>query len=87
MNIKLSNKTFLDIINLKYGVYKPLNKFFSREDFLSVSSDLYLSNNNFFPFSTIGSIPQDKKYTGEDSKLIIGNDNIFREHVTINPGT
>ena len=44
-------------------------------------------NNNFYPFSSIGMIPQDKKFTGEDSQLIIGNDNIIREHVTINPGT
>jgi len=44
-------------------------------------------NNKFFPFSSIGMIPQDKKFEGEDSQLIIGNDNIFREHVTINPGT
>ena len=44
-------------------------------------------NNKFFPFSTIGTTPQDKKYLGENSKLIIGNDNIIREHVTINPGT
>ena len=32
-------------------------------------------------------MPQDKKFKGEDSKLIIGNNNIVREHVTINPGT
>ena len=44
-------------------------------------------NNIFFPFSSIGMIPQDKKFAGEDSQLIIGNDNIIREHVTINPGT
>ena len=44
-------------------------------------------NNKFFPFSTIGTIPQDKKFEGEKSKLEIGNNNIIREHVTINPGT
>ena len=44
-------------------------------------------NNKFFPFSSIGMIPQDKKFSGENSQLIIGNENIFREHVTINPGT
>ena len=40
-----------------------------------------------FLFSSIGSIPQDLKYQGEKSKLIIKNENIFREHVTINTGT
>ena len=44
-------------------------------------------NNKFYPFSSIGTIPQDKKYSGENSKLIIGNNNIFREHVTVNTGT
>ena len=44
-------------------------------------------NNKFFPFSCIGTIPQDKKYSGENSRLIIGNNNIFRENVTVNPGT
>ena len=44
-------------------------------------------DNKFFPFSSIGHIPQDKKYQGEESKLIIGNKNIIREQVTISPGT
>tara|TARA_B100000700_G_C14965116_1_gene818487 strand:+ start:573 stop:1358 length:786 start_codon:yes stop_codon:yes gene_type:complete len=44
-------------------------------------------NNIFFPFCSIGSIPQDLKFEGENSKLIIGNNNKFREHVTVNPGT
>ncbi len=40
-----------------------------------------------FPFSSIGNIPQDLKYNGEKSKLIIGKKNTIREHVTMNPGT
>ena len=43
--------------------------------------------NQFFPFASIGSVTQDKKYQGEDSQLIIGNNNIFREYTTANPGT
>jgi UDP-N-acetylglucosamine acyltransferase len=43
--------------------------------------------NKFFPFCSIGSIPQDLKYDGENSKLIIGNKNTFREYSTANPGT
>ena len=43
--------------------------------------------NKFFPFCSIGSIPQDLKYMGENSKLIIGNKNTFREYTTANPGT
>lgn len=40
-----------------------------------------------FPFASIGHIPQDLKFRGEESSLIIGKNNIIREHVTMNPGT
>jgi UDP-N-acetylglucosamine acyltransferase len=40
-----------------------------------------------FPFASIGHRPQDLKYAGEPSELIIGSDNMLREHVTMNPGT
>lgn len=40
-----------------------------------------------FPFSVIGEIPQDLKFKGEDSKLVIGARNRIREHVTMNTGT
>ena len=40
-----------------------------------------------FPFASIGHRPQDKKFKGEDSRLIIGHRNVIREHVTMNPGT
>ncbi|MFZ9596183.1 MAG: acyl-ACP--UDP-N-acetylglucosamine O-acyltransferase [Bdellovibrionia bacterium] len=43
--------------------------------------------NVFFPFSVIGAIPQDLKYKGEPTQLIIGNHNTFRESVTLNLGT
>jgi UDP-N-acetylglucosamine acyltransferase len=44
-------------------------------------------DNVFYPFSSIGSEPQDLKYEGEKSYLIIGNKNTFRENCTVNPGT
>jgi UDP-N-acetylglucosamine acyltransferase len=40
-----------------------------------------------FPFASIGHQPQDLKYRGEQSRLIIGRDNTIRESVTMNPGT
>jgi UDP-N-acetylglucosamine acyltransferase len=40
-----------------------------------------------FPFASIGHPPQDLKYKGEESRLVIGRNNVIREHVTINPGT
>jgi UDP-N-acetylglucosamine acyltransferase len=44
-------------------------------------------NNKFFQFASIGEIPQDLKYNGERTQLIIGDDNTFRECVTVNLGT
>ena len=40
-----------------------------------------------FPFASIGTMPQDLKYKGEANSLEIGENNIIREYVTINPGT
>ncbi len=40
-----------------------------------------------FTGAVIGSVPQDLKYQGEESALIIGDRNKIREYVTINPGT
>ncbi len=42
--------------------------------------------NKIFQFASIGSEPQDLKYQGENTELIIGNENIIREYVTIQPG-
>jgi UDP-N-acetylglucosamine acyltransferase len=44
-------------------------------------------NNTIYQFSTIGENTPDKKFNGEDTKLIIGDNNIFREGVTIHRGT
>ena len=40
-----------------------------------------------FSFASIGLIPQDLKFKGEETKLVIGRGNIFREFVTIHRGT
>jgi UDP-N-acetylglucosamine acyltransferase len=40
-----------------------------------------------FPFASIGTAPQDLKFKGEFTKLVIGKNNTIREYVTINPGT
>jgi UDP-N-acetylglucosamine acyltransferase len=43
--------------------------------------------NHIFQFSSIGEIPQDKKYKGEPTQLIIGDNNTIRESCTFNLGT
>jgi UDP-N-acetylglucosamine acyltransferase len=40
-----------------------------------------------FPFAVIGEIPQDLKFKGEETRLVIGKRNRIREHVTVNTGT
>ncbi len=44
-------------------------------------------DNRIFQFSSIGAVPQDLKFSGEDSSLIIGDRNHFREFVTVHLGT
>ncbi len=43
--------------------------------------------NEIFPFASIGLIPQDLKYHGEPTRLLVGDRNVFREFVTIHRGT
>lgn len=45
------------------------------------------SSNRFFQYAAIGADPQDLKFKGEESELIIGERNTFREFVTAHPGT
>jgi UDP-N-acetylglucosamine acyltransferase len=44
-------------------------------------------DNHIFQFASIGDAPQDKKYRGEPTRLVIGDRNVFRESCTINRGT
>ncbi len=44
-------------------------------------------NNRLFPFAAVGGEPQDLKYHGEPSEVVIGDGNTIRENVTINTGT
>jgi UDP-N-acetylglucosamine acyltransferase len=43
--------------------------------------------NEIFPLASVGLIPQDLKFRGEPTKLVVGNQNVFREFVTIHRGT
>ena len=55
---------------------------------VSITGNTKIGKNNvFYPFSNIGCDPQDLKFKGEDSFLIIGDYNTFRENVTISKGT
>jgi len=41
----------------------------------------------FIPFCSIGGDPQDLKFHGEQTELIVGEGNTFREYVTVSRGT
>lgn len=53
-----------------------------------IEGDTYVGEGSqIFPFAAIGFRPQDLKFHGEKSKVIIGKNNSIREYVTIHPGT
>ena len=62
--------------NVKIGSFNTISQF------TEVGNDCHIINS-----SSIGAIPQDKKFGGEDTKLIIGDRTIIREFVTLNRGT
>ena len=43
--------------------------------------------NRVFQFASLGEIPQDRKYDGQPTRTVIGDDNVIREYVTIHAGT
>ena len=53
-----------------------------------IEGNTIIGNGNvFFQFASVGAQPQDLKYCGEDSLLQIGDNNVVREYVTLQPGT
>ena len=80
--------------NIYIGPYCIINENVKINDNCKFLANVYMEGNTtvgvnctFYPFSSIGTKPQDLKYKGEKSELTIGNNNTIREHVTINPGT
>ena len=80
--------------NIKIGPYCTVGPNVEMENNVKIHSHVNLdgftkigSGTQIFPFSSIGTSPQDLKYKGEKSKLVIGSNNIIREYVTMNPGT
>ncbi len=64
------------------------------EDDVELISNVHIEGNTsigrgtkIFPFASIGTQPQDLKFKGEKNSLIVGENNLIREYVTINPGT
>ena len=89
----ISNKAELGS-NVIIGPYCIINKNVKIGNNVNLKAHVYIDGNTiignnctFYPYCSIGSSPQDLKYKGEKSVLKIGNNNTFREYVTVNPGT
>ena len=50
-------------------------------------TEIGAQSTTIFPFACIGEVPQDLKFKGEKTRLVIGKRNRIREHVTMNTGT
>ena len=80
--------------NVKIGPFCYVGSKVQLEDDVELISNVHIEGDTkigqktkIFPFASIGTAPQDLKYKGEDTKLVIGKNNTIREYVTINPGT
>jgi len=80
--------------NVKIGPFCYVGPNVQLDEGVELVSNVHIEGNTIirggtriFPFASIGTEPQDKKYKGEDNSLEIGKDNIIREYVTVNPGT
>jgi UDP-N-acetylglucosamine acyltransferase len=79
--------------DIEIGPYCIIKKNVSIGDGCILKSHVYLEgnitigkNNQFFPFVSMAE-PQDKKFRGEESESIIGDNNVFREYSTVHSGT
>lgn len=80
--------------NITIGAYTIIGKDVKIGDNTIIDSHTLITgkttigkNNHIFSHASIGSIPQDLKFDGEDVELIIGDNNKIREYTLFNPGT
>ncbi len=80
--------------NVKIGPYCVIGEAVSLDEGCELISHVVIDGktrigkgNRFFPFASVGMQPQDLKYHGEPSRVEIGDNNTFREYVTVNRGT
>ncbi len=80
--------------NVEIGAYSTIGSDVTLGDNVIIKPHVHIEGitsigegSKIFPFASIGTPPQDLKFSGEKSKLIIGKNNTIREHVTMNPGT
>ena len=79
---------------IKIGPFCYVGPDVELKDDVELISNVHIEGNTsigkgtrIFPFASIGTQPQDLKFKGEKNNLVIGEYNLIREYVTINPGT
>ena len=80
--------------NVSIGPYSVIGPNVEIDENVEIHSHVNIEGNTkigsgtiIYPFASIGTNPQDLKFKGEKSNLVIGQGNTIREYVTINPGT
>ena len=80
--------------NVSIGAYSVIGPNVTIESEVEIHAQVNINGNTsigkntiIYPFASIGNDPQDLKFNGEETSLVIGNNNKIREYVTINPGT
>ena len=80
--------------NVKIGPYTVIGPDVEIQEGTKIQSHVSIigrtkigKNNKIYPFASIGNDPQDLKYKGEKTELVIGDGNTIREYTTINTGT
>ena len=80
--------------NVEIGAYSVIGDGVEIADNVRIMSHVCIDGDTYvgegttiFPFAAIGFQPQDLKFHGEKSKVVIGKNNSIREYVTIHPGT
>ena len=80
--------------NVKVGPFCYIGPNVELQEDVELISNVHIEGNTkigkgtkIFPFASIGTMPQDLKYKGESNSVLIGENNMIREYVKINPGT
>ena len=80
--------------NVKIGPFCNVGDLVELEENVELISNVHIEGNTkigmgtkIFPFASLGTSPQDLKYNNEPNSLVVGEKNVIREYVTINPGT
>lgn len=80
--------------NITIGPYSIIGDHVTIQDYVEIAGHVVIEGpceigegTRIYPFASIGQSPQDLKFKGEETRLVIGRRNVIREYVTMNRGT